>query len=160
MHYDANFGLNLFTSLELLGLASYHSTMRRSLLTFLIVLTILRSLVGDAMAYGMTQGGSLTPPQFATNSVASNTDFMPARGHSDVNIKVAMPCHDAEMGNDNPDVAAQSTCTTCQVCHLAASLPCNEMPAVVLRPVALLPQTEPSSWVNAQLLRPSKPPLS
>jgi hypothetical protein len=68
------------------------ATARRALFTVLILLTALRGMVGDAMAYGMTEQMMQTN---ATYSIALGAVSMQASGHFEHQKALSVPCHDA-----------------------------------------------------------------
>jgi hypothetical protein len=118
--------------------------MRRFFTLFLIGLLALRALVGDAMAYEMTQALMGSPNQ---QQVAAS-DNPPSHA-------AEMPCHPAASEDGG---AEKTACTTCQVCHLSAFLPASlpslasELPAAQANPVA-------SAWFSADGALVSKPPI-
>ena len=128
--------------------------MRRSLLTLLILLTVLRGLVGDAMAYGMT--GQMMNAHVAINSIALNAYSMPDSEHFEHQKAAAIPCHDAA----DIDDTAEQACSTCQVCHLSVSIPLSLAAQLGALPQASAPSLQARSWASADLKQLSKPPLS
>ncbi|MFM7332205.1 MAG: hypothetical protein ACKO1L_11210 [Brachymonas sp.] len=136
--------------------------MRRFVFSLLIVLTAFRGLVGDAMAYGMTAGllqqaQHAAGVQNAPKMLASGVNSMPASAHFSSEKTVSMPCHGAQ--DDAPTNAAPSACTTCQVCHLTASLPDLLRCAEGIAAEQMLNATAPTAWLSAEQQRASKPPI-
>jgi hypothetical protein len=142
-------------NLELFRSQSYHYLMRRALFSLLILLTAFRGMLGDAMAYGMTQQAMHNST--AIESVAPRADSMPPTGHFSSEKAASMPCHEA--ADDAQADAAPSACTTCQVCHLTASLPSVLMSAHAVHPLREAPEALALPWHSAELHRASKPPI-
>ncbi|TAG27130.1 MAG: hypothetical protein EAZ37_06365 [Burkholderiales bacterium] len=129
--------------------------MRRTLFCLLILLTAFRGMVGDAMAYGMTQQAMQN--MIAIESVASPADSMPATGHFSPEKAASMPCH--ETADDSPAGSTTNACTTCQVCHLTASLPSVLVSTHAVHPMRDAPKALALPWHSAELARANKPPI-
>ncbi len=129
--------------------------MRRIFFSLLILLTAFRGMVGDAMAYGMSQQAMQN--NFAIEIVASDADSMPATGHFSSEKVTSMPCHQAS--DDASMDASANACTTCQVCHLTASLPSTFLSLAAHAPARELQTARNSLWHSAELQRTSKPPI-
>jgi hypothetical protein len=129
--------------------------MRRTLFSLLILLTALRGMVGDVMAYGMTQQAMQNA--IAIESIAQQIDSIPASGHFSAEKAVSMPCHQS-VDEASVETAANS-CSTCQVCHLAASLPNTGLGIATDAPLRELQAARTSIWHSAELHRASKPPI-
>jgi hypothetical protein len=137
---------------------TYHCIMRRALFSLLILLIAFRGMVGDAMAYGMTSGLMQQSLQNvnATESIAARADSMPAIGHLSSENMASMPCHEAS--DDAPADAASHACTTCQVCHLTASLP-SSFVSLSAQPLRNVQTAWQRTWNSAELQPTQKPPI-
>jgi hypothetical protein len=131
--------------------------MRRTLFSLLILLTALRGMVGDVMAYGMTQQAMQNQNAIAIESIAQQIDSMPASGHFSAEKAVSMPCH--ETADEASVETAANSCSTCQVCHLAVSLPNAGLGIATDAPLRELQIARNSIWHSAELHRASKPPI-
>jgi hypothetical protein len=133
--------------------------MRHLFFSLLILLTAFRGMAGDAMAYDMTSGMTqqLLQQTHATESVASRAYSMPATGHFSSENQASMPCHEA--AEQTTDDSSSHACTTCQVCHLTASLPSIMQSAAIEQLARDLQAAPGSSWLSAELQRTSKPPI-
>ncbi len=133
---------------------------RRALFTALILLTAFRGMVGDVMAYGVTQ--QMMNAQGTINSIAPSADSMPASGQFEHQKVASMPCHDVAstqgIGVEIP--ASESVCSTCQVCHLSVTLPISAVAQLQALPHMDKPSLRGSTWVSADPRLTSKPPLS
>lgn len=129
--------------------------MRRALFCLLILLTAFRGIVGDAMAYGMTQHAMQN--SVAIKFISKNAYSMPAAGHLSSEKAASMPCHQAS--DDMPAEVSANACTTCQVCHLTASLPSALLGFKADAPRHDLQAAGQSPWLSAELQRASKPPI-
>jgi Tfp pilus assembly protein PilV len=129
--------------------------MRRVFFSLLILLTAFRGMVGDAMAYEMTQQAMQN--SIAIESIAHRADSMSAAGHFSSEKAALMPCHQAS--DDMPSEVSANACTTCQVCHLTASLPSALLGIKADAPRHGLQAAGTSSWLSAELQSASKPPI-
>ncbi len=129
--------------------------MRRTMFCLLILLTAFRGMVGDAMAYGMTQQALHSTN--ATEFVASHADSAGADGHFSSLKSSSMPCHEAT--TDAATEAPTHACNSCMVCHS----PMLERKAVVTsltKPMTAYTLSQERDWANADLFRLQKPPVS
>ena len=148
-----------------------HSRFTTFLLALMIAMLPLRGWLGDAMAVEMASKHLAVAAQaVATHSVAAGAHSMPTLGDFDnqktVSKMSGMPCHDMADPAAN-DVAgtegaapqtSNTTCTSCQVCHLSA-LCVNGITTVAVQvphsPLAFAPQF----WASAELPQATKPPV-
>jgi hypothetical protein len=131
--------------------------MRRLFFSLLILLTAFRGLVGDAMAYEMTKQMTHGKMQGATQSVAHHADSTPSNGHISSKKPVPMPCH--EIAGEDAVQEPSLACTTCQVCHLSASLPQPAVGIATLAPASDLQIPSSIAWRSADQQRLIKPPI-
>lgn len=129
--------------------------MRRTLFCLLILLTAFRGMVGDAMAYGMTQQAlhSTNAPEL----IAPSADSARADGDFSSLKSSSMPCHDATA--DAATETSTHACSSCMVCHS----PMLERKAVVTsltKPMTAYTLSQERDWANADLFRLQKPPVS
>jgi hypothetical protein len=122
--------------------------MRRYLMAFLIVLTALRGLAGDAMAVTMLSSGHA--PMAAMMGSPHHEAEMPQATSSH-------PCHEAAASDDTPSHGA-SSCTTCQLCHLSVFTPTQASLAPVQLPHAT-PALSSLAWASAERVSLVKPPI-
>jgi hypothetical protein len=116
--------------------------MRRFFKVFLIALLAMRALVGNAMAYEMTQA-MMNEPAAATAQVAPQETS-------------SMPCH--SVMNDEASSAAHPACTTCQMCHMSAFLPVSLLPMAQALP-SDMPAVQAVAWFSAESALVNKPPI-
>lgn len=129
--------------------------MRRFFFALLILLTAFRGMVGDAMAYEMSFG-LVQQVSVATYSVALSAAGKPANGHLASKVQTSMPCHDAA---DDEATSASPVCTTCQVCHLTASLPTALSDLPVGHAMRDVPGAQTKPWLSAEQALLIKPPI-
>lgn len=128
--------------------------MRRALFSLLILLTAFRGMVGDAMAYGMTQQAlhSLN----TIESIAQPADFAAALGHVSSERAASMPCHEA---TDDPSTNGNShSCSSCMVCH-SPVIERSTSAAGLVQHVTVYAKPQEHDWVSAELSRLQKPPV-
>lgn len=128
--------------------------MRRTLFCLLILLTAFRGMVGDVMAYGMTQ--QALQDANATELVAPHADSATADGHFSFLKPASMPCHEvpSDAATDTPTHA----CNSCMVCHS----PMLERKAVLTgltKQMTAYTLSQERDWANADLIRLQKPPV-
>jgi hypothetical protein len=116
--------------------------MRRFFKIFLIALLALRALVGNAMAYEMTQA-MMNEPATVVAQVASQE-------------MSSMPCH--TVASDEASSAAHPACTTCQVCHMSAFLPVSLLQVAQALP-SEMPALQEAAWFSFDNALVSKPPI-
>jgi hypothetical protein len=125
--------------------------MRRILLSLLVALTVLRGLVGDAMAVQMVGKPA------AVLDAASTLGHTPAP-HTMLASKALHPCHEAITEAPASNEASLGSCMSCQVCHMSALAP-----AMDLQWTAHSGNTAPASlaiaWHSADALMSAKPPI-
>jgi hypothetical protein len=125
--------------------------MRRILLSLLVALTVLRGLVGDAMAVQMVDKPA------AVLHTASAPSHAPAP-HTMLASKATHPCHEAITEAPASNEANLGSCMSCQVCHMSALAP-----ALDLKWSAPVDNTAPTSlaiaWHSADALMSAKPPI-
>jgi hypothetical protein len=125
--------------------------MRCILLSLLVTLTVLRGLVGDAMALQMVGKPA------AVLHTASAPGHTPAP-HTMLASKASHPCHEAITEAPASNEANLGSCMRCQVCHMSALAS-----AVDLQWSAPAGNTAPASlaiaWHSADALMSAKPPI-
>jgi hypothetical protein len=136
--------------------------MRRFVLTLLILLTVFRGAVGDAMAMDMGLGSGKA---VATENIAAHAANTPADSGFDSDGQAATvsglpPCHqNADSAGEDGATPSQAQCLICQVCHSSACTPM--VLAVALAPFAQEPPHNGlRTWRSADLSASFKPPVS
>jgi hypothetical protein len=135
--------------------------MRRFLLSLLILLTVFRGALGDAMAMDLGVGSGKA---VAIETIAAPAVNTPAKNHFDSDTQAAAspltPCHEnAAPAGDEGATSSHAQCVACQVCHSSACTPV--VLAVALPPLAQEPpHSGPRTWHSADLSASFKPPVS
>jgi hypothetical protein len=136
--------------------------MRRFLLSLLILLTVFRGAMGDAMAMEMGAGSGKA---FAIENIAYQAINTPATGSFYSNDQATAasqlpPCHqNAATAVDESAKPSHAQCVACQVCHSSACA--FTVLAVVVEPLAQEPpHSELRTWHSADLGTSFKPPVS
>ncbi len=128
--------------------------MRRFILALLILLTVFRGAVGDAMAVEMGRGQVMASATEMVAAHAGNTLASDAFGMQNAS---KMPCHEA-MPMSQTDDAGLAQCVSCQVCHLSAFAPMDaQLPAFQFAQEP--PRHVSAIWHSAELVASFKPPV-